>query len=181
MRITWERQDGWFDREYTVVDTDGTVVEKLGKHPSLDQLRETERQHGTRIQLWQAGLLCSACGNEIAGRFGADRRGHLLCWDCASDDHGSEENSLSMNIDPTDVVISSSHLYKKVCVITLSTWLPAAVMAAGSAMSRRLLVSGTGSISYRSKQEWRTPSVTGEVTCCTGTISRNGCITILSQ
>jgi DNA repair photolyase len=113
MRITWERQDGWFDREYTVVDTDGTVVEKLGKHPSLDQLRETERQHGTRIQLWQAGLLCSACGNEITGRFGADRRGHLLCWDCASDDHGSEENSLSMNIDPTDVVISSSHLYKK--------------------------------------------------------------------
>jgi hypothetical protein len=70
MRITWERQDGWFDREYTVVDTDGTVVEKLGKHPSLDQLRETERQHGTRIQLWQAGLLCSACGNEITGRFG---------------------------------------------------------------------------------------------------------------
>ena len=113
MRLTWERQDGWFDREYTVVDTDGTVVEELGEHPTLDQLRETERRHGTRIQLWQTGLLCSACGNEINGRFGADLHADLLCWDCALDAHGDEQNTLSVNIDPTETVISESRLHKK--------------------------------------------------------------------
>lgn len=113
MNLTWERQDGWFDREYAIEDGDEHAVEELGENPSLDKLREAERHHSERINLWQAGLLCSKCGNEITGRFGADLRGDLLCWECAIDAQEDEQNGFTVNTDPTDAVLSESNLHEK--------------------------------------------------------------------
>jgi len=113
MRLTWEQQDGWFDRVYRLTDSDDNVIEEFGKQPSLDELRQVERRHGERINLWQTGLLCSECGNEITGRFGADLGGNLLCWDCASAAQETKYDGLTVNTDPTDAVLSESHLNAK--------------------------------------------------------------------
>ena len=67
MGITWDHEDSWFDRGYWL-EHDGQQLLTFDGDPTLDELREAERQHGTRINLWQVGLLCSDCGNDITGR-----------------------------------------------------------------------------------------------------------------
>lgn len=113
MRLTWKQQGGWFDREYALVNEDDNVIEELGDDPSLIDIREAERQYGQRIDLWQTGLLCSNCGNEINGRFGATPNGSFLCWECAHGSQSTEESHLTVNTDPTEAVLSESNLYKK--------------------------------------------------------------------
>jgi len=112
MKLTWDHHDGWFDRTYHLEHND-RHLEDLGDSPTLDELREAERRHGTRLSLWQTGLLCTDCGNEINDRFGATPAGDLLCWDCATDAHGVTENGVQVNTDPTKAVISESSLHTK--------------------------------------------------------------------
>lgn len=113
MHLTWRQKDGWFDREYILVDDDENVVEELGEDPSLIELRNLEHQYNQRVDLWQTGLLCVACGNEINGRFGATPQGNLLCFDCAISSHEDHDSDLVANTDPAEVVLSKSDLYKK--------------------------------------------------------------------
>ncbi|WP_438267078.1 SPL family radical SAM protein [Haladaptatus salinisoli] len=95
------------------MDEKENTVESLGSNPSLITLRNAEQEYGERIDLWQAGLLCSDCGNEINGRFGSTPSGDLLCWECAIDAQSDEENQLTVNTDPTKATISESHLHEK--------------------------------------------------------------------
>ena len=104
---------GWYDRYVELVDEDGCVVRNFGKNPTLNELREAEREYGERINLWQQGLVCFDCGNQINDRFSADLDGSLLCWNCASDQDSSDESGLRMNADPTKSVLSESKLYEK--------------------------------------------------------------------
>ncbi|MCU4799727.1 radical SAM protein [Halobacteria archaeon HArc-gm2] len=104
---------GWYDRFVQLVDDEKQVVEEFGKNPTLDELREAERRHSTRINLWQQGLVCSECGNQINDRFSARQDGHLLCWNCATSNDGSEQGGLRTNADPTKSVLSESKLHKK--------------------------------------------------------------------
>ncbi|MFB6198381.1 MAG: radical SAM protein, partial [Halobacteriaceae archaeon] len=115
MEIQTERDPdgGWYDRDVKVVDEEGSVVEDLGQDPTLDELREAERRHGERINLWQQGLVCYECGNQINDRFSARPEGHLLCWDCAMSAETNEQGSLSFHADPTKTVLSESKLHKK--------------------------------------------------------------------
>jgi len=115
MQLDTERDPdgGWYDRFVRVVDDEGDVVEDLGKHPTLDDLRESERRHRTRINLWQQGLVCYECGNQITDRFSADFDGHLLCWDCANELDSEERGNLRVGVDPTKSVLSESKLHQK--------------------------------------------------------------------
>ncbi len=115
MQLDTERDPdgGWYDRFVHLVDEGGRVVEELGKHPTLDQLREVERQYDARLNLWQQGLVCKECGNQITDRFSARPDGHLLCWDCASSEDGEEKGGLTVNVDPTKTVLSESKLNEK--------------------------------------------------------------------
>jgi len=115
MNLDTERDPdgGWYDRFVRLVDEDGTVIEDFGKHPTLDDLRSVERETGERINLWQQGLVCYECGNQITDRFAARSDGHLLCWDCASEEDGEDRGELRTNVDPTKTVLSESKLYEK--------------------------------------------------------------------
>lgn len=110
---TRDPDGGWYDRFVKLVDDEGRIVEEFGKNPTLNELRSAERKHGERINLWQQGLICSDCGNQINDRFNADIEGNLLCWGCASDDDGTEQHGLRTNADPTKSVLSASKLHKK--------------------------------------------------------------------
>lgn len=111
--IERDPEGGWYDRFVRLVDSEGELVKDFGKNPSLDELREAEYRNGTRINLWQQGLVCSDCGNQITGRFSADPEGNLLCWDCAFKESGDQKGQLRTNVDPTKTVLSESKLYKK--------------------------------------------------------------------
>ncbi|WP_336000927.1 SPL family radical SAM protein [Halorientalis halophila] len=113
MKLTWDTGDSWFERTYALENQRGHVLESFDESPSLDELREAERRHGERIDLWQAGLLCSECSDEINGRFASDPDSDLLCWDCAMDATGDSENGVRVNTDPTKAVMSESQLHKK--------------------------------------------------------------------
>lgn len=115
MRLDTKRDPdgGWYDRYVHLVDEGGKVIEEFGKDPTLDELREAERSHGERINLWQQGLVCSDCGNQITDRFSADHDGHLLCWGCATDHESDEQSGLTTNVDPTKSVLSQSKLHEK--------------------------------------------------------------------
>jgi DNA repair photolyase len=115
MELSWEPGDSWFERTYTVECGEQTVASFDGQ-PTLDALRELERQHGSpaeRLDLWQAGLLCSECSNEINGRFAANPEGEMLCWDCAMATESSDRQGIRVNTDPTKAVMSESHLHTK--------------------------------------------------------------------
>ena len=115
MELNWEADDSWFERTYTV-ELDGRAVATFDEQPTLDELRDFERQHGApteRLDLWQAGLLCSECSNEINGRFAANPKGDILCWDCAMATESSDRQGIRVNTDPTKAVMSESHLHTK--------------------------------------------------------------------
>ncbi|MFD1588536.1 radical SAM protein [Halorientalis brevis] len=113
MQLTWDTEDSWFDRTYELETDDGDTIEQFDGQPTLDKLRQAERQYGERINLWQAGLICSNCRSEINGRFAADPASSLLCWDCAMDSQGDTQNGLRVNTDPTKAVMSESQLHTK--------------------------------------------------------------------
>lgn len=115
MRLSTERDDdgGWYDRYVNLVYDSGEIAQEFGKDPTLDELREAEREYGDRINLWQQGLICFECGNQITDRFSTDIDGHLLCWDCAQENQTTGRGSLRTGIDPTKSVLSESQLHKK--------------------------------------------------------------------
>lgn len=115
MELSWEVDGNWFERTYTVTH-EGRTVDTFEQQPTLDELRQIDRRHGEpteRLDLWQAGLLCSGCDSEINGRFAANPAGELLCWDCAMDTDSHEENGVITNTDPTKSVMSESYLHTK--------------------------------------------------------------------
>jgi len=115
MHLSTKRDDdgGWYDRFISLVDESGEIAHKFGKNPTLDELREAEREYGDRINLWQQGLICSNCGNQINDRFSTDTDGYLLCWDCAQKKEAEGHGSLRTGIDPTKSVLSESQLHQK--------------------------------------------------------------------
>ncbi|WP_396275609.1 SPL family radical SAM protein [Haloarcula sp. S1AR25-4] len=115
MDLTWDTGQSWFERTYAV-DHDGRTVATFDEQPTLDELRELDRQHGQpteRLDLWQAGLLCAECDEEINDRFAANPQGELLCWDCAMATDSHDEQAITVNTDPTKSVMSESHLHTK--------------------------------------------------------------------
>lgn len=108
----WEAEDD-FKRAYFLENEDGTVLEKFTDYPTLDQLRNAEQQNKERINLSNLGVPCANCNAEIRGRFAADPRGNLLCWDCAVTAEAEEEAGIRVNTDPTEATLSKSHLYEK--------------------------------------------------------------------
>jgi DNA repair photolyase len=115
MQLTWDSGASWFDRTYAV-EHEGRTITSFDNQPTLDELRELDRQHGDpidRLDLWQAGLLCTECNDEINDRFGATPEGEIRCWDCAMATDSSDQQSLTVNVDPTKSVISDSHLHTK--------------------------------------------------------------------
>lgn len=112
LESAWEAEDE-FKRTYFLEDETGAVLEEFSDYPTLDQLRNAEQQHKERINLSNLGIPCSNCSTEIRGRFAADPRGNLLCWDCAVTSDVEKEAGIRVNSDPTDATISESHLYEK--------------------------------------------------------------------
>lgn len=115
MELTWESESSWFDRTYAVEHA-GQIIARFDEQPTLDDLRELSRQHGDstdRLNLWQAGLQCIECNAGINDRFGATPEGKIRCWDCAMGGDNSDEQNLTVNVDPTKSVISESHLHTK--------------------------------------------------------------------
>lgn len=116
MRLTWKQKGGWFDREYAIVQGEGEkekVVKELGENPNLIELRQAEREYGERIDLWQTGLLCSECGNEVNGRFGAAPTGEIVCGQCVEKIQSEKNTKKIVNTDPAKAILSESDLYKK--------------------------------------------------------------------
>ncbi len=115
MELTWATGSSWFERTYGV-SHDGKTVKTFDSQPTLDKLREIERQHGDptdRLDLWQAGLLCANCDTEINDRFAATPTGELYCWECAMDTDHIDQQGVRVNTDPTKSVLSKSHLHTK--------------------------------------------------------------------
>jgi len=115
MELSWEVGGNWFERTYRVTH-ENSVVETFDEQPTLDELREISRRHGEptdRLDLWQAGLLCTQCDSEINDRFAANPAGELLCWECAMDTDSHDTNGITTNTDPTKTVMSESYLHTK--------------------------------------------------------------------
>lgn len=115
MQLDFDLGDSWVDRTHTLT-RNGDVVETLGASPTLDELREASRQHGSpteRLDLWQAGLVCHECSTELNGRFGSTPEGQVLCWDCSMNSDSTAKTDVEVNTDPTKSVMSESHLHTK--------------------------------------------------------------------
>lgn len=114
MELTWEHtEEDWTERTFEVQTHDGQVVATFDKQPTLDELREIERDNGERLDLWQSGLVCSNCRSTINDRFASSPGGDIICWECAIDSNPNDENGLVVNTDPTKAVISESKLHEK--------------------------------------------------------------------
>jgi len=112
LESAWETEDE-FKRTYFLEDETSTVLEEFSDYPTLNQLRNAEQQHKERINLSNLGVPCANCSAEIRGRFAADPRGNLLCWECAVTSDAETEAGVRVNTDPTEATISESHLYEK--------------------------------------------------------------------
>ncbi len=113
MQLEWDHGDDWTDRSFEVTDEAGETVATFEFQPTLDELRELERNRQERLDLWQAGLVCTECNSPINGRFAANPLGDLLCWDCAMASQAGDEQGITVNTDPTKAVFSESKLHEK--------------------------------------------------------------------
>lgn len=89
----------------------GQILDKWEEKPTLDQLRELDREYGSptdRIDLLASRLSCSNCDETITERFSSDMSGTILCWSCANDNPDSTTST-----DPAKVVLGESGLYHK--------------------------------------------------------------------
>lgn len=103
------------DKQYSVI-ADGEPVDSFEQQPSLDAFRESERKHGSpieRLNVTEAGLRCTNCGDELTERFSANSTGDFLCWDCVQPDSTNSDNGVVRTTDPAKVVLSESGLYHK--------------------------------------------------------------------
>lgn len=112
-----ERVSGTNAPHSIIRSTTGKIRDNLPRTPSLINLRQASRDYGEpldRLNIWNAGFDCHQCGEKITDRFGADRNGNLLCWDCAmASDHDADARSVSNTTDPTKAVLSNSALHHK--------------------------------------------------------------------
>lgn len=112
-----ERVSGTNAPHSIIRSTTGKIRDNLPRTPSLINLRQASRNYGEpldRLNIWNAGFDCHQCGEKITDRFGADRNGNLLCWDCAmASDHDADARSVSNTTDPTKAVLSNSALHHK--------------------------------------------------------------------
>lgn len=107
----------WRESRYSIQDSSSNFVDNISGSPQLDQLRELSRKHGdpfSRIDILNAGLSCSSCGESISERFSSDEVGNLLCWDCAMGRVENVDNrDVRVTTDPTKTVLSQSSLHHK--------------------------------------------------------------------
>ena len=153
-----------------------TTVERFEAQPRLDELREAERQYGDptdRIDILDTKISCSTCGTEIVDRFSADMAGDLLCWNCAMADHAGDQET-TQTTDPAKVVLGQSGLnHKSLCDYVIN-------VATGCTHGCKFCyVPSTPNITARQEMLKERADVDDAqrdwgVTCCTGTISRNG-------
>lgn len=112
-----ERVSGTNAPHSIIRSTTGKIRDNLPRTPSLINLRQASRDYGEpldRLNIWNAGFDCHQCGEKITDRFGADRNGNLLCWDCAmASDHDADARRVSNTTDPTKAVLSNSALHHK--------------------------------------------------------------------
>lgn len=104
--------------DYHLRDRNGNSLKTYREQPSVKELREESRQTGTpleRIDILDSDLVCSACGEAIESRFGADQRGRILCWDCAvnTDKNTKSEQEVTRTVDPAKAILGKSGLYHK--------------------------------------------------------------------
>lgn len=95
---------------YHLIDG-GQILDKREEQPTLDQLRELDREFGSptdRIDLLASRLSCSNCSETITERFSSDMSGNIVCWSCANDNPDSTTST-----DPAKVVLGESGLYHK--------------------------------------------------------------------
>ena len=117
MHLEYEVGESWFDRSYKLVDGN-EELDDIGENPTLDKLRGADRRYNDpleRLDLWDAGVLCTKCGNEINANtsFVANLKGELFCGNCADDVKSEERAGIVHNTDPTKAIISESSLHKK--------------------------------------------------------------------
>lgn len=102
---------------FVLRDSKGRIRDNLSSSPSLMELREASHRVGEpleRLDIWDAEFVCSSCGVEVVERFGADRTGNLLCWECAVEpSNGPDRRGVSHTTDPTKAVLSTSELHHK--------------------------------------------------------------------
>lgn len=117
MELTRLKNNQDSDHRFSVRDGQGRFKAMIDESPKLGKLRELSRKCGNpleRLDLWNAGLACSKCGNGITGRFSATANGDFLCWDCAmSRTADSDQRGVQHTTDPTKAVLSSSALHHK--------------------------------------------------------------------
>jgi len=112
LESVWETE-GDFNRAFYLEDSSGEVIREFEDYPTLDQLRNAEKQEQERLILTNLGIPCANCTSEITDRFAADPRGNLLCWDCAVTTDHTTEAGIRVNTDPSEATVSSSQLHKK--------------------------------------------------------------------
>jgi len=102
---------------YEVRASDERLIHTFDEVPELGELREFSRKQGApleRLDLWDVGLLCSRCGEDIQERFSATSKGNLLCWECAMNRTvENDQRGVSHTTDPTKAVLSNSALHHK--------------------------------------------------------------------
>lgn len=113
-----QKQVGRRDRlEFGIKSSSGEHLATFSNPLNLGELREFSRKNGDaleRLDLWDAELSCSKCHDPITERFSAEKKGGILCWDCAI--NGRTQNNqrgISHTTDPTKAVLSSSALHHK--------------------------------------------------------------------
>ncbi|WP_323190772.1 radical SAM protein [Halostella sp. PRR32] len=104
-------------QKFALRDSSGQFRTTFSEQPNLNELREASQEYGDpleRINILDAGLVCSNCNTSLGDRFGANSDSDLLCWDCAMGQEAeTDQRGVSQTTDPTKAVLSESALYHK--------------------------------------------------------------------
>lgn len=125
MKITNKQPTVNSSFEYAVRDTNGQFLQTFPDQPSLRKLRQIDRESEEpleRIDVLDADLYCSICGDRLSERFSATQGGKLICIECGTET--DSEGQTKHPTDPTKAVLSSSSLnHKNLCnyVINVAT------------------------------------------------------------
>lgn len=102
---------------FVVRNSKGQIRDNISPSPSLINLRKSSREYGgtlKRLDILKANFSCNSCGSSISNRFGANRHGELLCWNCATNpDRDKDHREVRHTTDPTKAILSESALHHK--------------------------------------------------------------------